>query len=477
MNITTMKRLQAAAAAVVERYPSPTRPLADPPPGSGLKPVMGDFGAPVVGHSLLGLVDPLRVALDTYRDIGPVSWTGVLGMPVVTLIGPEAIEQAWTNRDRAFSNEQGWEPVIGPFFRRGILLLDFEEHLYHRRILQQAFTRPRLVGYLDMMTGGIERTLDSWQPGAAFPVYSQAKQMLLGLASEVLVGARLGAEAQRLEHAFEDAVRGGQAIIRANVPGGIWARGLRGRRILQDYFRRELPARRAGDGDDLFSVLCRSKSEDGAVFTDEDVVNHMIFVLMAAHDTSTIALSMLTYYLGKHPEWQDRLREESLALGKPTLDYVDLDRLPSLDLAFKEALRINSPVGMLFRKTIVDTDILGHYIPAGTEVGINAYATMRLADYWPSPERFDPERFAEPRREDKIHRYAWAPFGGGAHKCIGLYFGGMTVKSVMHQMLLRFDWSVPPGYEPPMTWGTGPTPADGLPIDLRRRMSAPARAA
>jgi cytochrome P450 len=203
----------------------------------------------------------------------------------------------------------------------------------------------------------------------------------------------------------------------------------------------------------------------------------MIFVLMAAHDTSTIALSMLTYYLGKHPEWQDRLREESLALGKPTLDYVDLDRLPSLDLAFKEALRINSPVGMLFRKTIVDTDILGHYIPAGTEVGINAYATMRLADYWPSPERFDPERFAEPRREDKIHRYAWAPFGGGAHKCIGLYFGGMTVKSVMHQMLLRFDWSVPPGYEPPMTWGTGPTPADGLPIDLRRRMSAPARAA
>ncbi|MDT7565929.1 MAG: hypothetical protein QOG76_4553, partial [Pseudonocardiales bacterium] len=72
------------------------------------------------------------------------------------------------------------------------------------------------------------------------------------------------------------------------------------------------------------------------------------------------------------------------------------------------------------------------------------------------------------RREDKVHRYAWAPFGGGAHKCIGLHFGGMEVKAIMYQLLLRFRWSVPAGYEPPIGYGTGPMPIDGLPLRLER---------
>jgi cytochrome P450 len=216
-------------------------------------------------------------------------------------------------------------------------------------------------------------------------------------------------------------------------------------------------------------VLCHSEDDEGNTFTDEDVVNHMIFVMMAAHDTSTIALSMMAHYLGRNPQWQQRLREESLALGKATLDYDDQDKLPSLDLAFKETLRINAPVGMLFRKTITDTDILGHYVPAGTIIAIHPWATMLRKEWWPNPTVWDPERFADDRREDKVHRFAWSPFGGGAHKCIGLYFGGMEVKSIMHQLLLNFEWSVPADYRLSLEYGTGPTPADGLPIDMRRR--------
>ncbi|WP_207841752.1 cytochrome P450 [Williamsia soli] len=469
MQTETKMKLQAAAAAVVEKYPSSPHALAEPPAGSDLKPVMGDFGAPGIGHTLAGLADPLRVARDRYSEFGPVSWSGSLGMRIVNLVGPEALQQVWSNRDKAFSSEEGWEPMIGPFFRRGVMLMDFDEHLHHRRILQQAFTRPRLVAYLDMMTSRIVATMDAWEPAPDFPVYTRSKEMLLAIATEVFVGAQLGPEASKLEHAFEDAVKGGQAIVRANMPGGTWSKGLKGRRVLQEYFRSELPARRAGDGDDLFSVLCHSESDDGHTFSDEDIVNHMIFAMMAAHDTSTLAVSMLTYYLGLNPEWQERLRAESLALGKPTLEYGDLDSLPSLDLAFKEALRLNAPVGMLFRKTVKDTDVMGHFIPEGTLVSINPYATMRIDDFWHDPDVFDPERFTPERAEDKSHRFAWAPFGGGAHKCIGLYFGGMTVKATMHQLLQRFEWSVPDDYVMPLVWGTGPTPADGLPITLRRR--------
>lgn len=271
-----------------------------------------------------------------------------------------------------------------------------------------------------------------------------------------------------MERAFEDAVRGGAALIRTNMPGGVWARGLRGRRTLERYLRRELPNKRAGNGNDLFSVLCRATTEEGHTFTDAEVVEHMIFVMMAAHDTSTIAASMLVYELARHPEWQDRLRAESVALGKPSLDYDDLDRLPSLDLAFKEALRIYSPVAQQVRETLRDTDILGYYLPKGTLVLSGTYAIMRTDEYWHDADVFDPDRFADHRREDKSHRFAWAPFGGGAHKCIGLYFGAMTVKALVHQMLLSYRWSISDGYRVPLVAGTGPTPADGLPIHLER---------
>ncbi|NED70706.1 cytochrome P450, partial [Streptomyces sp. SID10244] len=93
-----------------------------------LKPVMGDAGMPFLGNTLEALADPLGSAMARYDRFGPVSWSGSLNMNIVTLVGPEAIECAWMNRQKAFSSEDGWEPMIGPFFRRGIMLMDFDEH-------------------------------------------------------------------------------------------------------------------------------------------------------------------------------------------------------------------------------------------------------------------------------------------------------------------------------------------------------------
>ncbi|MBX7435150.1 cytochrome P450 [Mycobacterium sp. Y57] len=66
-----------------------------------------------------------------------------------------------------------------------------------------------------------------------------------------------------------------------------------------------------------------------------------------------------------------------------------------------------------------------------------------------------------------VHRYAFAPFGGGVHTCIGQQFADMNVKAIMHQLLRRHVWWVPSGYRPKLTWGTGSTPTDGLPIAIR----------
>ncbi|ABD12026.1 cytochrome P450 [Frankia sp. B2] len=431
-------------------------------------PVPGDGGPPLVGYTLRYLHDPAQHWRQRYDRYGPVSWERTFGLRVVSLLGPDATGLALRNHEQAFANGPGQQRIAGPFFRRGLSMLDFDEHRHHRRILAGAFAPDRLRGYLAGMNPSIERGVAGWRPGARFQVYPAVKQLTLELATRIFMGERLGPEADRFNAALFACIRAPGAVVRVPAPGLRWSRGLAGRRYLEEFLRLRVPAKRAGSGTDMFSRLCHAEAEDGSRLSDDDVVNHMILMMVAAHDTSTITMTSMSYYLARHPEWQQRCREESLALGTPAVDHADLDRLPSLALVMKEALRLVTPVPILLRATVKDIDVLGVTVPAGTVAALALAFTHQMPEYWPSPERFDPERFADHRREDKVHPYAWQPFGGGPHTCIGLHFAGQQVKAILHQMLLRYRWSLAPGYRISLDRFPLPVPRDGLPVQLEK---------
>ena len=432
-------------------------------------PIPGDGGLPLLGYTLDIARGRMFTDMARYDRYGPVSWIRAFGMKIVTVGGPDAAGDVLQNRDRAFASGPGWSFFIGPFFERGLMLLDFDEHHLHRPIMQEAFTSARLRGYLDRMNQALDVSLSGWRTGERFLVYPALKQATLDVATRTFMGGELGAQADRMNHAFVDCVQAGTAMIRFPVPGLRWWRGLDGRRVLEEYLRPQVAAKRASTGDDMFSALCHARSEDGDQFTDDDIVNHMIFLLMAAHDTTTITMTTMSYYLAKHRDWQERCREESLALGKGVIDFDDLDRLPSLDMVARESMRLVTPVPAVARRTVKDTEVLGYPIPRDTMISVSLYAGHHLAAVWPDPERFDPERFSPQRQEDKVHRNAWMPFGNGVHKCIGLHFGMMQIKAAMHQALVKYRWSVPDGYTMPLDWVSLPRPKDGLPVTLERR--------
>ncbi|MQA60053.1 MAG: cytochrome P450 [Actinophytocola sp.] len=448
---------------LAKRWPS--GPFAEPPPGSGLKAVPGDFGPRFVGHSLEYMRYGLDFALRRYERYGPVSWSGMFGQRMVSLVGPDASQLVLTNRDKVFS-QQGWHFFIDNFFHRGLMLLDFDEHRMHRRIMQQAFTRDRLEGYSGPMVAELRAGIDAWPTHQRFRMYRALKQLTLDVATRVFMDMPPH-DSEHINRAFIDTVRAGTAVVRYPVPGGRWSAGLRGRKVLEQHFGENLPAKRASDGADLFSALCHATTPEGEQFTDEDVVNHMIFLMMAAHDTSTITSTAAVYHLGKHPEWQERVRQESLALGDAPPDLAALDSLESLDLVIKESLRLVAPVPTFPRKAVADTEVLGHYIPGGSFVNVSPMLNHFLPEYWTEPMRFDPERFGESRREDKSHRFAWLPFGGGVHKCIGMQFGMMEVKALLHEMLCRYRWRLADDYTARWDYVALPVPVDGLPIELR----------
>jgi cytochrome P450 len=307
-------------------------PLAPAP--TGLRPVLGERGLPLVGKIMEMLRDPEAVPIGLYHRYGPVFWVGGFGTKMVMVVTPEGAQQVLANKGKVFS-QTGWEYFIGQFFSRGLMLLDGEEHHLHRRIMQEAFTRPRLEGYLAPINELVDATVPSWPIDEPMLLFPAVKNLSLDVAIHVFMGAEAGPDADRLTEAFVDTVRAGAGLVRRRVPGLpflSWNRGLAGRKVLDDYFRSRITAKRASTDSDLFAVLTHVETEEGERFSDDDVVNHMIFLLMAAHDTSTITASASAYFLAKNPEWQERCYQESLALGDGPVDLGALEKLESLDL-------------------------------------------------------------------------------------------------------------------------------------------------
>ena len=119
------------------------------------------------------------------------------------------------------------------------------------------------------------------------------KELTLDIASMVFMGHEPGTDHElvtKVNKAFTITTRAGNAVIRTSVPPFTWWRGLQARELLENYFSERVKERRGKEGSDLLTVLCHTEDEDGNRFSDEDIVNHMIFLMMAAHDTSTIDL-------------------------------------------------------------------------------------------------------------------------------------------------------------------------------------------
>jgi cytochrome P450 len=134
-------------------------------------------------------------------------------------------------------------------------------------------------------------------------------------------------------------------------------------------------------------------------------------------------------------------------------------------MAFKEALRISPPVPAVPRRALRDFTFSGNHVPAGAAIAVNPLYTHHMPDIWPNPDRFDPERFTDSAQAAR-HRYAFVPFGGGAHMCLGLNFAYMQAKCFTRHLLQRLQITVAPGYSPAWKMWPIPQPKDGLRVTL-----------
>ena len=415
--------------------------------------------------------DPLGYAQKLQTRHGNVVMQKLFHLKFVHLFGGDAHRLALVNEGQVFSNKKAWDQIIGRIFPNGLMLRDGDDHRYHRRLMQAGFKSNAMRRYLLEMVPQVERAVADWptfteQPLSMYPVF---KKMTLDLAATIFLGMDLEEDASKINDAFETAVAASMPKIPLALPGTLLWRGIRAREYMYEYFEAQIPSKRAGDGSDLFSLLCHSTDEAGNQYTDAEVIDHIIFLMMAAHDTTTSTLASMTYTLARYPEWQQRLFQEVQAIGSEHLGYEDLDRLEQTEWVMKEALRMYPPLSTLPKYSLKPFEFEGKRVPAGAMVATYPIHTHYMDAYWSEPLRFEPLRFSDARAEHKRHPYCWVPFSGGAHMCIGLHFAIMQVKLVMYEMLRRYRWSVAPGYEMPVQQSPISKPRDDLPVYFEER--------
>ena len=403
-------------------------------------------GLPGLGHTVPFLRDTRALMEAKRARHGDVFQLRVLGQPTVAFLSPEATRTIYLDREQVFSSEIGWSFTIGPMFRRGLMLRDFDDHHFHRRVMAQAFRRAALDGYMAQVT----RIVDDHLAHVRGPVdvYGLTKQLTLDIAAQVFVGTSLAEQARTVNECFVTMMRASVAPVRRPLPGTAFARGVRARATLTDLLATMVRARRAEpEGTDLLSRLSHATTEDGRLLDVDEVVDHMVFLLLAAHDTTTATLTVMLWELSQHPDWQDAVVEEARARGGEPVTLATHREMAMTELVMKEALRLSPPVPFSPRGVLRDTQIDGWDVPAGTMVTASSLALHRHPDWWSRPDDFDPDRFSPARAEDKAHSHVYVPFGGGAHLCIGNHLAELMTKAVVARLFAEHRVVARPGQQ------------------------------
>lgn len=195
---------------------------------------------------------------------------------------------------------------------------------------------------------------------------------------------------------------------------------------------------------DLLGILLGLKDGDVPRYTPSVITGILISTMFAGHHTSAGTASWLLVELLREPDLYARVVGEIDALyadGRE-VSYQALREMPELENAVKETLRLHPPLIWLPRTALVDFECGDHAVPKGTIVAMSSALSHEDPACFAEPRRFDPDRFAAPREEDVKHPWAYVPFGGGRHRCLGANFALMQQKAVWSVLLRRFEFSL-----------------------------------
>lgn len=428
----------------------------------------GTRGRPWIGETLEWVRDPLAFAQQRFERYGPVWQTHLLGRPCAVLLGPEANRFILQSHMHLFSSRAGWGKPITSLIGDGLSLIDGPEHRRHRRMIQPAMHGALLARYARTMHDLAAQHAAGWADQGQLRLFDGLKRLSFDIAAALMLRAGGSQATHRLYEEFHAFTRGLFAPPAWLIPGTPYFRAWRAGGQLRHMLRAIITEQRGQPGDDILHLLLEARDEQGHGFSDDELVDELLVLLWAGHDTVTSLLTWTMYEILREPVLLARLRAEQAAVSDEVARAGRPGAMPLLDRVLREAERLHPPAPGGFRGVVEPFEYGGYIIPAGWTVMYSIVFTHHMPGLWQQPERFDPDRFAAPRDEGH-HPFHLIGFGGGPRVCVGLAFAQMQMRIILAHLLREYQIDLAPGQD--FTAVPVPTkmPRDGLRVRVREQ--------
>jgi cytochrome P450 len=399
--------------------------------------------------------DPLAFISGIKQTYGDIAHLVAAGEHVVLLSHPQHVKDVLITNQRNFRKGRGLERARR-LLGNGLLTSEGDTHLRQRRLIQPAFHRERIATYAAAMTEYADRVQQRWTPGSTLDVAEEMMRLTLGVVGRTLFNADVESQARDVGEALTAVLASfwttmlpyGEALERWPIP--VLKRGREARARLDAIIYGLIAERRRNPGDrgDLLSMLLMAQDEEqgGRHMTDEQVRDESMTIFLAGHETTANALAWTWYLLSQSPDVEERLHGEvDGVLGDRLPTFSDLPKLPFVEQVVTESMRLYPPAWIVGRRAIGPYQVDGYTLPAHTLVVLSPYVIQRDSRFFPSPERFAPDRWTADFKQT-LPPFAYFPFGGGTRRCIGESFAWMELVLVVATIAQRWRLRLVPGH-------------------------------
>ena len=390
-----------------------------------------DKGNLLFGHSIKFNNDALSLVKNLQNKYGDIFEISILHKRVTMFMTPSATKHIYLDGEDNFSSRHGWEFSLGKTFENGLMLRDFDDHRFHRGLLQDSFRRDALANYLQIVQPLLDTWIEELQENKSFNLYATMKELMFKISLELFFDEIDNSRQKELEKLFTDAIKSATSVVRTPLPFTKLRKGLKARRSLLKYF--ESKAENVDiESNTLFAELVKTNKHEGGL-SNYEIAEHMIFLLLAAHDTTTSTLTTAIHHLSTDKNFYQELKKEANEIS--LTDISELKNGVKGESLFSEAMRMYPPVPFSLRYVMRDTVVENYKLDAGTYVAIGPLVLHNDERFWENPQECDPNRFLNADETNE----AYFPFSGGAHTCIGKFFASYLFKNVIYKLVSNIE--------------------------------------
>jgi cytochrome P450 len=362
---------------------------------------------------------------DQFGRFGDIYRASIYTLPAYVTRDPDHAEHVLRDNWRNYVKGQAVKRV-GLLLGNGLIVSEGGLWKRQRRMIQPAFQQDGAENLVRIAKIANERLLKNWETAALkcgpVNVTVDISRMVL----DVVIGSIFGDDSVHMRQHFS-------VLSETSRRGLEFAQTFRslGRLVLDAVHRRREQEIAAYD---ILAALMQARDPmTGRGMADRQLLNEVMTLIVAGHETTALTLNWVWYLLSQHPEAQEKLAHE-LKTHVPSneTNLEDLSRLPCVRQVIEEALRLYPPVWLITRKALADDQLGDYFVPAGTEIHLPIYFIQRHPELWHEPDSFNPDRFG-PEKTNNRHRLAMIPFSAGPRNCIGETFA--RVEMQIHLMM------------------------------------------